>query len=79
MDGPAENRNVWWIPSVLSGKRKRVPLPAPVSYTHLDVYKRQDWDFDEQVEIAVEDFLSLPITAEPEPISLELLALISHK
>ena len=30
-----------------------------------------DWDFDEQVEMAVEDFLSLPITAEPEPISLE--------
>ena len=30
-----------------------------------------DWDFDEQVETAVEDFLSLPITAEPEPISLE--------
>ena len=30
-----------------------------------------DWDFDEQVEMAVEDFLSLPITAEPEPIYLE--------
>ena len=30
-----------------------------------------DWDFDEQVEMAVEDFLSLPITTEPEPISLE--------
>ena len=30
-----------------------------------------DWDFDEQVDMAVEDFLSLLITAEPEPISLE--------
>ena len=30
-----------------------------------------DWDFDEQVKMAVEDFLSLPITAEPEPICLE--------
>ena len=30
-----------------------------------------DWDFDEQVEMDVEDFLSLPIRAEPEPITLE--------
>ena len=30
MDGPAENRNVWWIPSALTGKRKRAPLPTLV-------------------------------------------------
>ena len=25
----------------IGGKRKQHPLPGPVSYTHLDVYKRQ--------------------------------------
>ena len=27
-----------------------------------------DWNFDEEVENEVEDFLSLQITAEPEPL-----------
>ena len=30
-----------------------------------------DCDFDEEVENKVEDFLSLPITAEPEPVTTE--------
>lgn len=26
MDGPAENRNLWRIPSPLTGKRRRIPI-----------------------------------------------------
>ena len=30
-----------------------------------------DWDFYEQVEMDMKNFLSLPTTTEPEPITLE--------
>ena len=29
--------------AVLNGTTKRTSSPSPVSYTHLDVYKRQNW------------------------------------
>ena len=52
-----------------------MPGREAVSYTHLDVYKRQlltrPWNFDEQVEMDMESFLSLLITAEPELITSE--------
>ena len=83
-------RTGYRIPTALTGRRRRPPLPAIVGpfgrllgrpeekaeYLGL-CFERQfapnppmDWDFDEQVEMAMEGFLSLPITAEPEPISL---------
>ena len=30
-----------------------------------------NWDFDEQAEMDMKDFLSVPVTVVPKPISLE--------
>ena len=34
---------VWWDPT----EQARPPCSTPVSYTHLDVYKRQETDYEE--------------------------------
>ena len=47
--------------------------PNPVSYTHLDVYKRQLWDSADQANYAVQNELGDLISAEAEKHGLHVI------
>ena len=41
--GQDEKVRSLWKQSVIQFKHNRLAVVGPVSYTHLDVYKRQEW------------------------------------